>query len=201
MAVFALVISLISCPSLAPVKEPALRKELLQRAERDQQAMREAMLAEASGENLGTGENGTPDGDPFQSSLAVLLDNTAWMKEVIRTRGWPTFDLVGRDGSAAAWLLVQHGDLELQQMSLPLLEEAVQFGRAERSNHAYLLDRVLVREGKKQVYGTQLDLVDGRLVPFPIEDEAGVDARRKAIGLDPLADYIRKAQETVFQPR
>ncbi len=45
-------------------------------------------------------------------------------------------------------------------------------------NIAYMEDRVLVRQGKSQVYGTQ----DGE-----IKDIANLDKRRKAMGLVPYA--------------
>jgi hypothetical protein len=54
-----------------------------------------------------------------------------------------------------------------------------------------LTDRVLVGEGKKQLYGTQLSTKDGKLTPQPIEDETNVDVRRKEAGLQPLAEYIK----------
>jgi hypothetical protein len=57
-------------------------------------------------------------------------------------------------------------------------------------------DRLLVmKDKKKQLYGTQLTPKDGKLVPQPIEDEANVDARRKGLGLPPLADYLRLAND------
>ena len=52
------------------------------------------------------------------------------------------------------------------------------------------VDRVRVSEGKPQVYGTQFHEVDGVWVPQPIEDEANVDARRKNVGLPPLATAL-----------
>jgi hypothetical protein len=36
---------------------------------------------------------------------------------------------------------------------------------------------------------------DGKLVPQPIEDEANVDARRKELGMPPLADYLKMVNE------
>jgi hypothetical protein len=53
----------------------------------------------------------------------------------------------------------------------------------------------LLAEGKKQLYGTQFVPVDGRLQPRPLEDEANVDRRRVAVGLPPLAEYIREAEK------
>ena len=61
---------------------------------------------------------------------------------------------------------------------------------------ALMTDRLLVqKEKKKQLYGTQLIAKDGKLVPQPIEDEANVDRRRKELGMPPLADYLKMANE------
>jgi hypothetical protein len=57
-----------------------------------------------------------------------------------------------------------------------------------------LTDRVLLAEGKKQVYGTQFTLVNGKCKPRPLEDEANVDQRRKEVGLRPLAEYFKEAE-------
>lgn len=40
-------------------------------------------------------------------------------------------------------------------------------------------------------------LKDGRYIPNPIEDEEHVEDRRKAIGLEPIKDYL-KMTEKVF---
>jgi Family of unknown function (DUF6624) len=58
---------------------------------------------------------------------------------------------------------------------------------------ALLQDRVLVGEGKPQIYGTQLrwSATPGPPVLDSIADEACVDVRRAAVGLDPLAVYLK----------
>ena len=48
----------------------------------------------------------------------------------------------------------------------------------------------LWHEGKPQVYGTQLQLVNGEFTAGEIEDETRVDERRARIGQGPLAEYI-----------
>ena len=63
------------------------------------------------------------------------------------------------------------------------------------SNVAYLTDRVLVAEGKKQKYGTQFTQVDGKHQPQPIEDEANVDKRRKDLGLSTMAEYTKQIEK------
>jgi hypothetical protein len=52
---------------------------------------------------------------------------------------------------------------------------------------AVLEDRVRMLSGRKQLYGTQLTSVDGKLVPLAIEDSAHVDLRREGALLPPLA--------------
>ena len=66
------------------------------------------------------------------------LARTARAGEVIEAHGWPGRSLVGEDGAAAIWLLIQHADtdVELQERSLALLEQAVADGEASPRNLA-----------------------------------------------------------------
>jgi hypothetical protein len=122
---------------------------------------------------------------------AVDRENTAWMKTVIATHGWPGESMVGERGAHAAWLLVQHADLDraFQKQCLALLERAVAEGEATPIDYAYLYDRVAVGEQRPQRWGTQFG---GDGLPEPIEDGEHVDDRRKAIGLGTMADYAEQ---------
>jgi hypothetical protein len=72
-----------------------------------------------------------------------------------------------------------------------LIRAAVEIGQASPGNLAYLEDRIAVAAGDPQVYGTQVGCgPDGPVPATPIDDEAGVDDRRAAAGLEPLADYL-----------
>jgi hypothetical protein len=88
--------------------------------------------------------------------------------------------------------LVQHPDIDaaFQKRCLALMTEAPPW-EVSAKNIAYLTDRVLVNEGREQIYGTQLA---GDVTPPPIEDEANVDVRRKEAGLPPLAEYVEAAR-------
>lgn len=169
---------------LNAAQDPALRDELLKMVEEDQAArkalMRSNFKDEAAKERL----------------RAIDTKNTARMKEVIAQKGWPGKTLVGKRAANAAFLMVQHADLDraFQKQCLPLLEKAVAAGEAEGMQLAYLTDRVLVAEKKPQRYGSQFHEVDGKLVPEPIEDEARVDERRAAVGLGTLAEYAAQME-------
>ena len=122
------------------------------------------------------GPGGHGDFNARQTRLAEIFDE----------HGWPGWQLVGEDGSTAAWLIVQHADLdvEFQRRGLGLLEEAVAAGDASPGDLAYLVDRVRVADGQPQVYGTQWtpDAAGEWQPRTPIEDEANVDARRAEAG-------------------
>jgi hypothetical protein len=162
-----------------------LHDELLARMEKEQ--------------NLRGGLIDSPDDIQLLMRMAEAdAQNTMWLDEIIRQQGWPTKSLVGEDGAQAAFLIVQHSPApQFQKKCLELLERAVNQNEADIINLAYLTDRIRTFEGKPQVYGTQGQTnADGLIIPFPIEDEEHVDERRKAIGLEPIAEYFKNMNES-----
>jgi len=120
----------------------ALRKELLERAGRDQ-AARQSL----------------PPGHDVEQWRKIVepVDraNTARLKEIVAEHGWPGHRLVGEAAAHAAWLLAQHAPADFQEQCLPTLEDAVGRADASRRDLAYLMDRVLMHRGQPQIYGTQ----------------------------------------------
>lgn len=183
---------------------PALRETLVQREEArlaglDRELRKELLARQALDQDIR--KRATAAGNPPPKALMdewarIDHDNTEWMKAVLARYGWPGKSLVGKDGASAAWLFVQHADMDkpFQKEAIKLLEAAVAKGEAEGKDLAYLTDRILVGEGKPQRYGTQYHEVDGKLVPQPIEDAEHVDARRAAVGLTSMAEYNRVMQ-------
>ena len=175
-----------------PVGNPALRRELIKRVKQDQ-AIRNELISKGVEH---------PDKSTLARMQAIDASNTKRMRAIIRKYGWPGPELVGRDGTEAAFLLVQHADLTFQKEVLPLVEKAYKSGKLSGQSYALLLDRVLVGEGKPQVYGTQAKRIEewkGREpVLEPIEDEANVDKRRAEVGLFPLSEYRELLKRLYF---
>lgn len=121
--------------------------------------------------------------------------NAQRLGEIMDQHGWPKISLVGKDGAHAAWLIAQHATHDRKLMKR-CLEEMRKLPASEVSAHdlAFLTDRVELADRGKQVYGTQLRIENGKAVLEPIEDEANVDDRRKAIGLEPLANYVARVR-------
>ncbi len=118
--------------------------------------------------------------------------NLVKVKKILDKHGWLGWDLIGRQGNSALFLVIQHADLETQEEYLPMLREAVKRGDAAPADLALLEDRVALRQGKKQVYGSQIgiDQETGKHYVSPLMDPEHVDQRRAEVGLGPLKDYV-----------
>lgn len=110
------------------------------------------------------------------------------IKDIIKNYGYPTQKMIGAKGMSDFWLLIQHQDYDLK-----LQEECSKNCDFSPENKAYLVDRILVNNGLKQRYGTQLNQ--------PIEDQKNVDERRKSVGLESLAQYLAKVARWQRQHR
>lgn len=119
--------------------------------------------------------------------------NEARVKAIIEQYGWPGASLVGRTGSMAAFLVIQHSDLASIQKYLPAIRKEADKGGLSKANLALMEDRVLVFQNKPQIYGSQVrtNPTTSKAEFFPIADEAHVDERRATMDLGPLADYAK----------
>lgn len=211
----ALATSVTGCATPSPANEeaaaepwpsrPELRAELLELQERDQ-AARNALIEVMKRSEPRPGGTFELDAEGMQAMLAVQAiddESSAFLAATIDEVGWPTAELVGRDGAHAAWLLVQHADREpeLQRRALELMRAQLGTGQVEPSDVALLTDRVRTAKREPQLYGTQFAAGDdGVQRPLPIEDPEHVDERRAEVGLPPLAEYAKQLGEVYGAP-
>lgn len=119
------------------------------------------------------------------------LKNAAVLDDIISQIGYPTETKVGKEGSDAAWLIIQHAISApaFMERCLTLLKKAVDDGEANPIGLAYLSDRVAVYREKVQLYGTQFDWDEnGELNPQPFDNLVEVNRRRKTLGLNTLEE-------------
>lgn len=118
--------------------------------------------------------------------------NQIIVQKILDERGWLGSDVIGDKGAQTLFLVIQHADISIQEKYLPMMREAVNKGNANPANLALLEDRVALRQGKKQVYGSQIwiDNETGKPYVAPLEDPDKVDERRSAVGLGAFQDYL-----------
>ena len=121
--------------------------------------------------------------------------NTVRITSIIDNYGWLGADVVGDLGNSTFFAVIQHSDLKTQEKYLPIMREAVKNGKARADQLALLEDRVALKEGRKQIYGSQLamDPITKKTYVCPLEDPGNVDARRAKVGLPPMQEYLEPA--------
>lgn len=124
----------------------------------------------------------------------IFEENCEKATKILSNYGYPGKSMVGEKSSKNFWLIVQHcdNDLNFQHKVLEEMKKQVDLDNADGRNYAYLLDRVKINSGGKQVYGTQVqyDTQKGIAIPMELEDLDNVDELRNEVGLGPLGEYI-----------
>lgn len=119
--------------------------------------------------------------------------NLIKVKKILDEKGWVGKDKVGAQANSALFLVIQHSDLETQKKYLPMMKEAVTKGNASPGSLALLIDRIEIREGRKQIYGSQIGINQSNNTYYilPLTDPDNVDKRRTEVGLDPISNYVK----------
>ena len=127
--------------------------------------------------------------------VAMKADSLNLIKvtHILDKRGWLGPDSIGKMGNITLFMVIQHADIDTQIKYLPMMRDAAAKGNANPSHLALLEDRVAYRQGKRQIYGSQIGRdpdTDERYV-FPIMDPEHVNERRASVGLEPIEDYVK----------
>jgi hypothetical protein len=125
------------------------------------------------------------------SALIEVVDkeDQATLLKMLPPEGWFLKSRYGAKAATVAFLIVQHSNDELQARFLPVLQPLVAKGEVDGDDYALMFDRVAISEGRPQRYGSQFRCDGGKWRPYPIEDPAGLEARRKAMGfIESFAD-------------
>jgi hypothetical protein len=118
-------------------------------------------------------------------------DNSIWLAEVLGELGqWPRLSEFGEYFVFSCWLLAQRAEPDFQESCLEMMPSTPSEERIP-ANFAYLIDRVMVRNQGVQVYGTQVNVINGVPQLFPVCDPDDLDARRASVGLGPIAEYLK----------
>lgn len=165
--------------------KPVLQKQLLNMAQQSQQI--QAM------------QKG--DATAVLKDMAADINklHTQTLNEIVQLQGWLTKVQVTEEGVKAAFTLVSHSkNLRFQQDMLPLIIQSyIDKQGIGGEAVAIFTDKISIAQGKDQVFGTQADLIGGKLVFFQIENEDSVDQLRAQMDLPPLAEY-KKALEVFY---
>ena len=123
----------------------------------------------------------------------ITRTHVAALKEIIRSYGFPTIPETSANAYKAAVLIALHSeDIDLMKQLENFLESATA-DSVEKSDLAYVADKIRIFEGRPQLYGTQFKKKpDGTIEFLPIENPSAIDERRQKIGLESFESYKKK---------
>ncbi|WP_346859351.1 DUF6624 domain-containing protein [uncultured Draconibacterium sp.] len=134
-------------------------------------------------------------------TLIELIDekdslNLLKIERILDEYGWLGADVIGEQGNSTIFLVIQHSDLETQLKYLPMMREAVKKGNAKGKDFALLVDRIEMKQGNRQIYGSQIKTDGNEFYVYPIIDPEKVNERRAEVGLEPIEDYVKNVGVT-----
>ncbi len=106
---------------------------------------------------------------------------------IIEKCGMPTLKEVSQKNMNAIWLGLQHSNKKIRKKYFPQIVEAVINGDLSKGQYALMKDRMLMDEGKPQIYGSQIK--NGKL--YKLENPETVNERRKKMGMGTIEDYLK----------
>lgn len=113
---------------------------------------------------------------------AVSEETVATVLSLVPAEGWFSTAIYGQEAATGAFLVIQHADTALQKRFLPALEAMADRGEAPKWQYAMMYDRIAVAENRPQRYGTQMQCVEGRMIPALTEDPETLELRRAPMG-------------------
>ncbi len=114
---------------------------------------------------------------------------TAEMMDLLKVCGTPSAENIGLDGSRAVWVLSIHTDVSTMKKIHKIFQSLYKKGKGGVFYWGipFLVDRIRVEEGKKQLYGTQYHFdKKNTLRNFPILKPQLVNQRRAEYDLPPI---------------
>lgn len=128
----------------------------------------------------------------FQIGREVDHPHQQALIEMLPPEGWFLRSQYGDEASNAAFLIVQHADVDLQERFLPVLEPLAASGEVEGRAYAMMFDRVALRRDRAQRYGSQVVCENGRYVPYRLEEPNRVDELRAQLGMNTMAENLTR---------
>jgi hypothetical protein len=100
-----------------------------------------------------------------------------------------------------AYLVAIHSNDGRQKKYLPIIKQRCQENELSWQRYANIYDRCLFNDKKPQKYGTHTIYNEQTKTEelYPLEDEMKVDEWRKELGLEPLANFLKR-RNIKYQP-
>jgi hypothetical protein len=191
---FILLLSLLSiCACKNSTQEYAFLKHKIEVGLEKEQEIREAFI---KGVKIGK-----IDAALNQQIGEIDSINQLYAFQFLDTYGYPKKSKDGEKVSNGIFYILQHSDQKNMKTHIDALEKTAYEGEASLTHFALMKDRILMNDGEKQIYGSQLSprkdengFNTANYFVWPIENNSTVDSLRKVMGFKTsVAAYAKNA--------
>lgn len=163
-------------------QQNALAREYAQMHSQDQ-ALRGRYIKILENEHRGSSVN-LKEKDQLEISISDTDEaNQRRLEQLLSHCGWPG-ELDKKRAAFSAFLIIQHAPLDYQLKYFEMVKAANGRGEIPNEKFVWLVDRILVKQGKPQLYGTEFEYGSNKVAP--IDDPKNLNTRRKKMGLPPV---------------
>lgn len=152
---------------------------------------------------MDSGGFNSPGAGPIISKMMEIDSrNQAQLNLILEKYGWIGSSKIGEEAAGAFFFIIQHSNEEMMSKWFPTLDSLSKLGEANPRYAAMMEDRLLMWQGKKQIYGTQASdfRPDKQMAIWPIVDPAGVNERRAKIGFNSTVEEYAAGMGVIFDP-
>ena len=130
----------------------------------------------------------------WQTILKKDSVNLVKVRDILDTHGWPSKTKIGKKGNSTLFLVIQHANFDVQTTYFPMIQKAMLQGSLAKRQYAMFYDRLLLGQGNKQIFGTQLAMDKSSKKPYvlPLKDPMNVDKRREEMGLNTMQENLNR---------
>lgn len=171
-----------------------LNSQLIELYEKDQAIRKELMPVLGQYQKDGSGQMKL-------LRLAMQMEkqdkqNQQQVQTIIAQCGWPV--ALAPKAHNTLFLVLQHAPDELMKQHYPTVLAYARQGILEANDAATMFDRLQMRAGKYQRYGTQTFQDDqNRNLVWPIEEIESLNQRRDSVGLPSMEKYFQMAKDSI----
>lgn len=129
---------------------------------------------------------------PDSFDINIDIKNLELVTSLIDQCGMPTKQQLTERQLTTIWLIVQHAPTKYQKKYLPIFKLSAKNGDLDIRDILMMEDRILMDEGKPQVYGTQVRQIDstGKFELYDTIDPEYINQRRSSVGFEPIEQYL-----------
>lgn len=119
--------------------------------------------------------------------------NEKKISAILDKSGWPKKEIIGERGNRTICNVIQHAENDIRIKYLPMMKQAVLDKKLNPQLLVRAEDRIATETGELQIYGGQMKFYPETksFNVWPVLDPVNIDQRRAAIGLGPIAEYLK----------